>query len=312
MEHIDFNQFVGVAEIHDCGDFIVILGAKVWILNRDGSLRLTIHDIPNATGFAILSNERFLICGGLDTSFRLISLKNGEEIWRIPQIKRLSFFRFRLVVSSDEQYAFTTYVYRNDYYLVMIHLTSGDMTCKKVEGGFRTLVDIACDTQQGVLFLKRQFDEIGEKRVGRNQVRRYNPETQRDDLIEYIWSSEAPNIAMCFLENTNSIMMYDLTLLNSQTGEQYNILENEPSDYTPYFRLSQCWLDHARKYIFLKDNTANLVVDWQKRKIVARYAVQFAKGCLIGDEYWVPTKNGILKKPFPIFEEIPPQKLFSW
>ena len=48
----------------------------------------------------------------------------------------------------------------------------------------------------------------------------------------------------------------------------------------------------------------NIVVDENK--------ADYRFGCIVGNEYWVSTDAGILKKPFPYIEEIPIRKHNFW
>ena len=39
--------------------------------------------------------------------------------------------------------------------------------------------------------------------------------------------------------------------------------------------------------------------------MVAPYEAQYRFGCIVGDEYWISTENGVVRKPFPIIADIP-------
>ncbi len=90
------------------------------------------------------------------------------------------------------------------------------------------------------------------------------------------------------------------------------MLENDPNWTKPGLGPSMCWFDESRQYLSLMYDNVNVVIDWHERKMVARYAGKHMKGCLINDEYWISSEDGIRRVPFPLIEDIPPRKLTTW
>lgn len=54
----------------------------------------------------------------------------------------------------------------------------------------------------------------------------------------------------------------------------------------------------------------DVVIDLQERRVVAQYAMPNGlPGCVVGEEYWTSSSQGILRKRFPVWEEMPLRKL---
>ena len=92
----------------------------------------------------------------------------------------------------------------------------------------------------------------------------------------------------------------------------YFLLENDPDWVEPSPGWTDVWFDESRKYLCLWYDNVNVVVDWEARKMVARYVGKYTKGCLIDNEYWIFSEDKLRRMPFPLIEDIPPKKLTTW
>ena len=92
------------------------------------------------------------------------------------------------------------------------------------------------------------------------------------------------------------------------TGTLTPLLEPEANNRLPQQTICDCWSDATGRYLCLKYQTGNVILDTQNRSIAAQYAADYKQGCLIGNEYWICVNDRICRKPFPAFEEIPPLK----
>ena len=68
----------------------------------------------------------------------------------------------------------------------------------------------------------------------------------------------------------------------------------------------------TKKYLCVMYDNVNVVVDWETGKMVARYVGHFKKGCLMDNEYWIFSDEGLRRMPFPLIEDIPPRKPTFW
>lgn len=90
--------------------------------------------------------------------------------------------------------------------------------------------------------------------------------------------------------------------------EKENLLKNEKEWIPPGTPMHYFYQEDSKLLTLAYDN-ATVVVDCGNRKRIAQYASpDLASGCLINGEYWMGTPNGVVKKPFPMIEEIPKRK----
>ena len=100
--------------------------------------------------------------------------------------------------------------------------------------------------------------------------------------------------------------------------ESFSLLENEP-EWKLEFGCGSCEYlpDRGLLMGYHTMYDGNVIIDCNTRKRIAQYtppkpgAGAGYAGYLIGDEYWIGTENGIVRKPFPVFEEMP-EKVFQW
>ena len=91
-------------------------------------------------------------------------------------------------------------------------------------------------------------------------------------------------------------------------GKREVFLENETNWEYPEKHPCDCWMDISKRYLCVKYQMGNVIIDISSRKVVAQYAANYKRGCLIGNEYWICVNDRICRKPFPAFEDIPPVK----
>jgi len=119
-------------------------------------------------------------------------------------------------------------------------------------------------------------------------------------------------IAKAFLGNTDTLITSDLHVYSVVTGETYNLIENSPQWRQPQFNPSEIVLHESGKYVILKYSHANAIVDFSARKIIAQYNTETWWGCIVGNEFWETTEAGVLRRPFPLMEELRPPKYKFW
>ena len=128
----------------------------------------------------------------------------------------------------------------------------------------------------------------------------------------YQWEFQHPQISRFFLENKDAVLTQDLYVYIPHTRETYSLIENTESWEKPGNSIAGYRLEIDRPYITLMYDSVNVIIDLCARKMIARYKADYRFGCIVGNEYWVSTDAGILKKPFPYIEEIPIRKHNFW
>lgn len=305
----------GAVSVYRHEDYLALQGKDFWVCKFDGTTVLRYQNMPNIHKLAFLPQDMLLICGGTNTAYRLFCLKTGEEIWRIPTIKKSWVSGRHFALSRDGKYAYDYFDYKDGYHIVRINLQSGDMCSRKIGPGYRALTDIICSHTSDALYLLRtQIDEVDGRNIGFNEIQRLDFSSPSDYESICKWESAGTHsaIAAFFLGDCERILSRDLRVYESKTKKVYSLVENELDWTQPGLGPNDCWVDTSNRYICLNYDNVNVVLDPNKRKMVARYAAPFARGCLIGDTYWIASGDKVEKKAFPVIEDIPARKLSTW
>jgi len=295
--------------IHYSGEYVVFPGTKLYIFKTDGSLVACRNDLRYAGRISFLSGNRMLLCSSKST-FHMINLCDGSDFWTTPYTKN-EFNLSDLVVSHDESFAYTYDQWKCSNFISQLDLQTHEVRIHDMymdAGGTRGII---CNEAGTPCLLKSLNETIGGKHFHQSGVRIHD----FDDIApgntttwETKWSFEGSRNSLRFLDSTDTIVTTDLHIYRPSTGAVLNLLENEsswhPLEQSPF----DCWLDISKRYLCLQYQTANTIIDIHARKVVAQYATDHNKGCLIGNEYWICVGGRILRKPFPSFEEAPPVK----
>jgi hypothetical protein len=110
--------------------------------------------------------------------------------------------------------------------------------------------------------------------------------------------------------NDEYVLLGNLKVRCLKTGETFDLLENQ-SEMPPIFGgYSVAAYDEKRKLLTVRftSSSSNVIIDCKDRKIVANYVPfdhDHVGGCLIGDEFWFGSDDGIVKRPFPHMDAFP-------
>lgn len=314
MKHVTLKDIKGNCQIYSDSQYTVVLGKKLWIFDRNFSLLACRPDVCNAHKAVFLSGRRLLIGQGKGAAYRLIDLENGTDLWSIPPIKtETSMSRF--AISSDMAVAYDCYNWKLTDHLVTISVETGEIQTTPLQPGLRCTSDIACDENGYACLLQTHHEEVSGERIYQNGIRFQDP-NDIDYGSSYHWKHKWqlpwPATACCFLDGVEHVLTNDLRVYAPQNAGISSLLENETRWNSPGSRFMDCWLDQEKRYICIMYDTVNVVIDRWEKKMAARYAGNFARGCLIGSFYYIASDEGIRKVPFPLIEEIPPKNNAFW
>lgn len=305
----DVDKIKGSFYIYSNGEYVVLSGLKLYILRPDGSLVATRKDLRHAGRITFLSGNRMLLCSS-KAVFHMIDLRDGSDIWTAPYTK--TYFNLTdLAISPDEAFAYTYDEWKTGKFISRLDLQTHNVYSHDIAIDIGGTGGIICDENGVPCMLKTLIETIGGEHVVQNGVRLHDyhsisPGGTTDWKTK--WSSRRGEGAVSFYDSANRVISANLHIYEPATGESIDLLENESvwhSDQT----LCGCWLDNTGRYLCLKYQTSNVVIDVDARKVAAQYAADHTRGCLIGNEYWVCVNDRILRKCFPAFEEVPPAKV---
>ena len=313
MVKTDIDKIKGAFYVYSNGEYVVLPGTKLYIFKTDGSMVACRTDLRYAGRITFLSGNRMLLCSS-KAVFHMIDLRDGSDIWTTPYLKN-ELNVHKLAVSPDEAFVYTYDGWKGCNFISRLDLQKLTVEDYDMHWDVGATTDILCDEEGIPCLLKTVQETIGGKLFCQNGVRIHdfdcvNPGST--NVWKTKWSFEFPRNALRYFDSTEKIITNDLCIYDTATGASVDLLENESTWEPPGNDLCDCWLDNSKHYLCLQYQTANAIIDIRARKVVAQYAADYKKGCLIGNEYWLCVGNKILRKPFPAFEEAPPVKLIGW
>lgn len=309
----DVDKIKGSFYIYSNGEYVVLPGTKLYILKTDGSLVTCRSDLRHAGRITFLSGNRMLLCSS-KKEFHMIDLHDGSDIWVAPYTK-FELNAAALAISPDEAFAYTYDEWKGTHFISRLNLQTHEVDCYDMNMDAGATDGILCDEEGVPCMLKSYGETIGGKLFTQNGVRLHDffylmPGSTTNWKTK--WSFENTRYAFSFLDSTDRIVTNDLCIYEPATEKSIDLLENE----TQWQRLEKnphdCWLDISGRYLCVQYQKANVIIDIPERKVVAQYAADYKKGCLVGNQYWLCVDNRICRKPFPAFEEVPPvEKVIS-
>lgn len=311
---ITFDNVGKIYAIQRHNEYVILFGKHLLVYKGNGVLVLRRHDIVNPHKAIILSNKYILVdCGHLQ-AYILISLEDGTDIVRIAH-PRMDISSSTFVVTDDERFIYDYFNLRGHLYILRIDTDTWEKDICPLQEGFRGVSDMNLDQNGQLCLLEQHYEKVADTHISINGIRyvyrdEFNPGSAY--YWKYKWTFPFPRISTFFLKDTETVLTDDLYIYKTNSGEIYDLLENEHNLERPSKNLRRIQLSDDGKYLTLFYATANIIVDIAAKKIVARYKTNDTQGCLVNNEFWVYCNTGIIKKQFPLIENICKQKHDFW
>lgn len=293
-------------------NYVVAGGKKLWIFLLNGQLVACREDFQHIHKMAILPNERVLVEDA--QKYELISLKDGSSIWNVSKFKRdYSYSHFSISPAFD--FAYSIDMRRDTPFATKINLADGKVETHQIKRTLRTTNDFMCDSKGGLCVLQTHYTYVEDGTIGENVILRADFEKSslwKKFSVSHNWQFVGEKLACNFVGNTETILTNDLHIYLPASKTIYSAVENSPEFRVPKQPPSFCNLDVTGRYLQLGYIWAqcDVVIDLQERRAVAQYAMPNGlPGCVVGEEYWTSSSQGILRKRFPVWEEMPLRKL---
>jgi len=308
------ESICGNYPIYCFGEYVILLGEQLYVFSTAGELLFCRTDICDAHKALLFADKTLLVDDR--RCYYLLSMVDGAAIWKTrkrPQDYPLTRF--------SEPYGCYVYeCYRKGLFdsIVKINLKTGkteEHRIPRAHGEFTNPQDILCDAYGVPCILISRYSKPDGDRISENGL--LFDET-RDWSMKPVFNLRknlefySGRIAKAFLGNTDTLITSDLHVYSVVTGETYNLIENSPQWRQPQFNPSEIVLHESGKYVILKYSHANAIVDFSARKIIAQYNTETWWGCIVGNEFWETTEAGVLRRPFPLMEELRPPKYKFW
>ena len=313
MKKTDLERIKGSFYIYSNGEYVVLPGTKLYIFKADGSMVACRNDLRHADRITFLSDNKMLLCSS-KAVFHMINLCDGSDIWTAPYTKN-ELNVADLAVSPDEAFAYTYDSWKNSRFISRLNLQTHEVDIHDMYMDAGATRGIICDEDGIPCLLKTLIETIGGQLFVQNGVRIhdfYDVSPGNTTSWKAKWSFPGTRYAFRFLDSASRIVTSDLHICETSTGASVDLLENETNWERPEMEPSDYWLDISKRYLCVKYQTANVIIDISSRRVVAQYAANYMQGCLIGNEYWICVNDRICRKPFPAFEVAPPVKTVIW
>lgn len=305
----DIDKMKGSFYVYSNGEYVVLPGAKLYIFKADGSIVACRKDLRNADRITFLSDNRMLLCSS-KAVFHMINLCDGSDVWTTPYTKN-ELNVADLAVSPDEAFAYTYDEWKDSKFISRLNLHTHEVDIHDMYMDKGATMGILCDEDGIPCMLKTLGETIGGQLFKQCGVRIhdfYDLSPGGTTSWKTKWSFVGARNALRFLDSTDRIVTNDLCIYQPSTGTLYDLLENETNWKKPERGPCDCWLDISNRYLCVKYEAANVIIDIHARKVAAQYAADYKKGCLVGNEYWICVNDRICRKPFPAFEDAPAVK----
>lgn len=309
---------VTIESVKDCDlicandSHVLVSGRYLWLFRTDGTFVAKFKDIRHVDKVVFLPGNMALV-DGTDGSYHYISLSDGIVVW--SSIKRRKRFRevSRFAVSPDGSiiYALSNNI-SNALCLDCLRPEEKVHEQYLVKAGLRVTRDIFCDNegilcafQTHVIVDGDEGDSPASEPMSQNGILALPiDENGVHPYWKKQWQSKA--IGVKPVRGCNGILALreDFSVLNLNTMEEFSLFTVEEMRDLPKDGFDWRYdLDRKLLKVYFIAEKLNILIDCSQRKVVSRYkredwSVGY-EGCLIGNEFWMGTKQGIVKRPFP-------------
>jgi len=290
--------------IHFQNNTMVFVGKKYLTFhlgNKILSLYPEIH--PTAWKSEFLPDNRLLVDGGADGKYHLLSVKDGQCItsWKAPGNRIMRSNRFALSPSGNVVFDF--WQVKNQYYIVKIDVTSCRYMAIPIQTELRVIRDIVCVSENEVYLLQMQTDDENGNSYTSSRITAIKfTDSGYFPVRLYAWKS--PGSIQPYSTDGHYVLYNNLLIYDLLKKESYSLLENTDIPSMLKGKFTSIYYDQNRGLLQLCNGKYNEYIDCKNRKLVARYLTpgcSFA-GCIVNDEFWIPSESGIQRKHFPMID----------
>ena len=294
-----FENVTDCAMILQHGESMLFLAKHPWIFTKDGQFIARLKQINRSWNVLFMPNNTVFMDGLGDQSYHYVSLETGEVLWSIPQKGKRNLTPRKMVLSPCGRKVYYVYSVGEGRYLDTI--IPEDKICLKQK--FEQLKGAVCSafwTNEGKLGLLCCFLET-------SAIHLFDPDDVQKEhaILEIINNNNVLPVAA----NDTYILLSNLQVINWRDNTTFSLL---PDLATKIKRdsFSIMGYDQERQLLNIQyhQTLSTLIIDCKNKKIVSHYrpiTSDLTGGCLVGDEFWIGTDEGIQKCPFPHIDPYP-------
>lgn len=311
---LEIEKVRGSYSVFADGNDVVLTGDRLRLFTPEGREIACRRDVRNVGKAVFLPERRVLVRRG-NGVFHLIDLRDGSDLWTAPGPKP-ELNTSPIALTQDYGCAYTYDTIKGQLWIIRLDLESRETDSFPIRYDVGATQDILCDEEGIPCVLKTYFEKIGNQIYSQNGVRIQDYDIlHRGSSFYWKWKwqfSGKELMSCCFLGQLGKILTMDLHVYSPDTGELENLLENESQWQQPAGGPIEGWLDQTGRYLCLMYQKGNVVVDMEEKRVAAQYRAEWARGCLVGNQYWVCRDKQIVRLPFPDFEPWPEDHLIGF
>lgn len=295
-------------------DTVILSGKNPWIFRQDGTFVAKMKAIHKAYEIAFLPENMVLMDGLADQNYHYVSIDSGEILWSIPKKCKRSVTPNQFAVTPNGQVVY--YVYQADDVLCVDRITIEEKSCTTytIPTGLCATHHCYCDSEGELLLLqsfqsKERLDDGSLNSTPYLGVLKWTQDSP-SPIWKYLWRSDFKFDFFPSLCNDEYVLFNNLTAKSFKNGEIINLLENNKEINRGPGLIQVSAYDATRKLLTVRftHSWSTIIIDCNARKIVSHYAPisrGLSGGCLIGNEFWIGTFDGVVKRPFPYMDDFP-------
>lgn len=315
MRNVRLSSIKDACSIFSNGEDVLVAGKHLWLFRADGSFVAKFATIRLPMKAIFLPNRTVLVDGYGDKAYHHIALATGEILWSSNKKGRRMMESSRFAVSPDGMTIYDAcYIQNKSMQIDRICPENESHEMFMIDEGLRVTEDIFCDETGTLCALQTHLiidpdDIYSEKKTPIRQHGILSISFKNGTAVPHWtsqWQSKNGDISHRFARGCDGthILYEDLSVLDMKNQIIFQLIS--PEDAAQFPKDGFTWkYDCERKLltVFFVSSLYNYVIDCDKKKIVAKYgrcdpSVGY-QGCLIGDEFWMGTVGGIVKRSFP-------------
>lgn len=308
-----------LATVKDCevifarDNTVLLSGKNPWLFRKDGTFVAKYKTVRKAYDMIFLPGNLAFLDGWLDESYHFISLDTGEILWSHQQKGRRDFTPRKFAATADGKIVYYVYSVKNILHVDQLVLSEKSCTTYTIPFSKGATYHCFCD-DRGYLCILQSFllpkEDEGSKSFEFYGILQWHPNDQ-NPIWKYQWTvPTGPLNSTVRICNDEYVLLGNLKVRNLKNGEMFFLLENQKEMVPPFGAYTVKAYDKERNLLTIRFtwSCSNVVIDCKARKIVAHYVPfdrDHSSGCLIDDEFWMGSDEGVVKRPFPHMDPFP-------
>ena len=311
---------IGLASVKDCeiifayDNSVILSGKNPWLFRKDGRFVAKYKPIRHAFSMLFLPGNIAFLDGWMDQSYHFISLDTGELLWSHVQKGKREFTPRKFAATADGKIVYYVHSIKNILHVDQLVLSEKSCTTYTIPFSKGATYHCYCDERGYLCMLKSYLLPIEDEGSQSYQffgVLQWHPNDQKPTW-KYQWIEPTGSLN-CTVHTCSDeyALLGNLKVRCLRSGEVFDLLENQTDMPSISGGYAVAAYDEERKLLTVRftSSSSNVIIDCKERKIVAHYMPfsyhEHVGGCLIGDEFWIGSDEGVVKRLFPHMDPFP-------